>query len=1030
MRRWATLAVLIAVALPAALAEEHVTVEQLESILTQSQNTPDGDLAAKLSDLRLTERLSTQQLVKWKATLPGAKSQRALTGLADHAAFLAPPAKEIPALADPDVAEQRRIMGLTAAYVSKAIPDLPKFYATRSITHYEDAAGSAKEAAPMDGGDLHAVRITRATVLYREGEEVVEPGPVKTSEHAVPLDRGLRTWGVFGPILGLVLVDAAQNTLAWSHWEQGPNGPVAVFRYVVPDEKSHYEVRYCCVASTYGLESNSFSAMSGYHGEITVDPTSGTILRLTLQAKLGDSDPIVRAASMVEYGPVELGGKEYICPTHSVSIAVAKTLKEAHDPSGRGYPVMGPLQMLLNDADYDQYHLFHADVRMLTATEERAAGAAPDATLPAAPPVDMRPTDEELADAPVAKSAEGNAANGGFAADGTAAGGETPEISTTAATALPDGPAQPAAEQPANAQAAAAYTLRLNARLVDLNVVALDKKGHPITNLKPEDFEVYDNGVKQNVRSFTQADTGSQESTAPAQTAPAKAQTEFSNHSGQAAGDDRNTVVVLIDGSNLSFTDFSQARQQTEQFLKTMPPGERVALYAMRYHSYQILGEATTDHMGLVDKLAKWRPVAQDVANAQDEEQRNRQQIEYVHDPEDMLSVDGNFTLDTGTQSEALDPKLRELGSRPGPNALSLLVDVAHHLAGIPGHKSLIWITSDNVLADWTKTSVTIEKGSKFIEPAALRAQEAMNNAHVSVYPLDASHLEANVINADIGNRNVELTPTFQRGPNSVPEAQQTEKQMEGPEFTATMDANPYTKNRDFGAGDRMTSQMQQDMHPIQGVFREIADATGGRALRRSNDILGQLDGVVADGHATYLLGFTPATPADGRYHLITVKLAGHKDALLRYRTGYQYDAEPTTLKDRFKRAIWEATDSSEIAVSTKPITDADGKALRVTVAGSDLALAQQKALWTGKLNIFLVQRDDVGQHATVSGQTVGLRLKQATYQHALNEGLTFDERIDAKPVSGSSLRVVVVDVNSGRIGSVTLPASAVTANP
>ena len=38
-----------------------------------------------------------------------------------------------------------------------------------------------------------------------------------------------------------------------------------------------------------------------------------------------------------------------------------------------------------------------------------------------------------------------------------------------------------------------------------------------------------------------------------------------------------------------------------------------------------------------------------------------------------------------------------------------------------------------------------------------------MNNAHVSVYPLDASRLEANVINADIGNRNVELTPTFQK---------------------------------------------------------------------------------------------------------------------------------------------------------------------------------------------------------------------------------------------------------------------------
>jgi hypothetical protein len=41
-----------------------------------------------------------------------------------------------------------------------------------------------------------------------------------------------------------------------------------------------------------------------------------------------------------------------------------------------------------------------------------------------------------------------------------------------------------------------------------------------------------------------------------------------------------------------------------------------------------------------------------------------------------------------------------------------------------------------------------------------------------------------------------------------------------------------------------------------------------------------------------------------------------------------------------------------------------------------------------------------------------------------MNEGLTFDERIDPKLADGS-LRVVVVDVNSGRLGSVTVPSAA-----
>ena len=167
--------------------------------------------------------------------------------------------------------------------------------------------------------------------------------------------------------------------------------------------------------------------------------------------------------------------------------------------------------------------------------------------------------------------------------------------------------------------------------------------------------------------------------------------------------------------------------------------------------------------------------------------------------------------------------------------------------------------------------------------------------------------------------------------------------------------------------------------------------------------------------------------PADGQYHKLTVRLIGHRDAALRFRSGYQYDAEPATLKDRFNQIVWAPADAAEIGVSTKIVTDAVGSALRVTVAGSDLSLTQQNALWAGKLDIFLVQRDPEALRAKVSGLTIGLRLKQATYQRAMKEGLTFDERLDDKLKSGS-LRVVVVDVNSGRIGSITVPTTALIA--
>ena len=1020
IRTWALVGVLVGL-VPQAYAARPVSVAELEQVLTASRSLPDGELASQLSDLQLTERLSWGRMSRWRAGLGGAKSQRALLGLADRSAFLEPPAGEIPDRAAPDVAEQRRILGLTANYVSKAIPQLPSFYATRITTHFENSPGSGEATPGSEGGSLHAVQISRTTVQYRDGQEIVEPGPVKV-EKTKQREHGLRTWGAFGPVLGLVLVDAAQNKLGWGHWEQGANGPLAVFRYAVPKDKSHYEVRYCCIAESYGLETKSFQEMSGYHGEMAVDPATGIIARLTLEAELETGDPISRAAIAVDYGPVELGGKTYICPSRSVSISVAKTVRNMQDPSGHSWRTMGPRQMLLNHVDFDQYHLFRAETRVLSGNEERSAGLAPDATLAVAQPVEAPPSEEDLADAPAPTPSPANGAATPVNSEAAALqGGEAAEISTAEATGLPEGPAR-AADQGGN-PASSSLTLHINARLVDVNVVALDKKGRPIADLKPENFEVYDNGVKQNVNMFSQATAAAGPAPAPAPSATAGDGQTFSNHAAKEAQSkaiEGNTIILLVDGSNLAWPDFAVVREQTKRFLKSLRPNERVALYAMRYHGFQVLQEATTDHDVIAGRLAKWMPTAQDLANGQDEEKRNRQQIEYVHSPEDMLSVNGNYTMDTGTQSEALDPKLRELGSHPGAIAMTVLTNVAHHLAVLPGHKSLVWITSDNVLADWTKSSVTIERGSKYIEPVALRTQEAMNNAHVSVYPLDASRLEANVISAEIGNRNVELTPTFQK-------PAYLEHEQEGPEATAGGDMNPYIQNRKFGGGDRLTAQMEQDIHPIQGVYREVADATGGRALRRSSNISGELDGVVADGNATYLLGFSPSQPADGQYHLLTVKLVGRHDVVLRYRAGYKYDKEPMSLKDRFAQAVWEPVDASEIGVSTKAITDAAGHALRVTVAGSDLDLSQQSALWTGKLDIFLVQRDATGQHAKVTGKTVGLRLQPATYQHAISEGLTFDERIDATPVTGS-LRVVVVDVNSGHMGSVTVPTAALEA--
>ena len=63
-------------------------------------------------------------------------------------------------------------------------------------------------------------------------------------------------------------------------------------------------------------------------------------------------------------------------------------------------------------------------------------------------------------------------------------------------------PAAPAASAPKKAEAPGTDTIRIETRLVNLNIKAIDRAGQPLTSLKLSDFEVYEDGVKQNVEHF------------------------------------------------------------------------------------------------------------------------------------------------------------------------------------------------------------------------------------------------------------------------------------------------------------------------------------------------------------------------------------------------------------------------------------------------------------------------------------------------------------------------------------------------
>src|ERR1035438_3301610 len=65
---------------------------------------------------------------------------------------------------------------------------------------------------------LRSVGQYGTTVLYRTGREEVHSSAAQSKSGG---PQGFTTAAEFGPILGTAMLDAAQSTLIWSHWERG-----------------------------------------------------------------------------------------------------------------------------------------------------------------------------------------------------------------------------------------------------------------------------------------------------------------------------------------------------------------------------------------------------------------------------------------------------------------------------------------------------------------------------------------------------------------------------------------------------------------------------------------------------------------------------------------------------------------------------------------------------------------------------------------------------------------------------------------
>src|SRR5205085_12025466 len=122
---------------------------------------------------------------------------------------------------------------------------------------------------------------------------------------------------------------------------------------------------------------------------------------------------------------------------------------------------------------------------------------------------------------------------------------------------------------------------RVVVSMVQLNVAVTDKNGDYITDLRPEDFVITEDGITEKLATFAEGDAPMRN--VGSSDAPVAQVGAGSDHQGEPtlssllAG---SNVFVLFDTSNYMYRDFVFAQDAIAEFVRELGSAEKIAFYS------------------------------------------------------------------------------------------------------------------------------------------------------------------------------------------------------------------------------------------------------------------------------------------------------------------------------------------------------------------------------------------------------------------------------------------------------------------
>jgi VWFA-related protein len=490
----------------------------------------------------------------------------------------------------------------------------------------------------------------------------------------------------------------------------------------------------------------------------------------------------------------------------------------------------------------------------------------------------------------------------------------------------------------------------VNVSVVNVDVYVTDKQGRPVTGLRREDFQIFENNRPVEITNFYSVNEG--KATTPAEDvaavpapappspgmAPASAPREPEKP--RTPAEQRLSLIVYIDNFNLRPFNRNRVMRELRAFIGQKLAKDDQIMLVTYDRELHVRRTFTSDPSLIAATMLEIEKISAQGVHADSE---RRDALQKIEDSQNVAEAEGY--AHTYAQSTYNDLSF-------SIDALKKLTDM---LAGMPGRKAVLYISDGlqmisgqdvfyAVQNKYGEQSTSLTQTLEFDASRRFTELTAQANANrITFYTIDAS-----------GLRVYESTSAENQGPGPT-----------SPGLSQLVDSVRFAN--------------------LQSPLQMMAERTGGVAIINTNVITPQLERIARDLNTYYSLGYTPPHYGDGRYYKIEVKVKNRKDLVVRHREGYRDKSTEARMTDGTRAALNFPFDENPLGVVVEfgqPRPREDGYFLvpvmvRIPI-GKLVLVPRGERTEDAKVRLFIVAMDESGGTSDVQQTPVPISIPKA----------------------------------------------------